>query len=86
MHALPLPDELLDALADRLAERLADRLAAPAASTTAYLDVDQAAAYLACQPHRIYDLKASGRLRHFRDGRRLLFRREDLDAVLEASQ
>jgi excisionase family DNA binding protein len=46
------------------------------------LTVEEAATYLACAPKRIYELKAQGRIAHFRDGKRLLFRREDLDAAL----
>ena len=49
----------------------------------AWLDVDQAAAYLACSPKRIYDLVSQRRLRRAREGRRLLFQREWLDAVVE---
>lgn len=80
-HALGVPDELLTAVAERVAECLAERL--PATQPEPYLDVDQAADYLACKPARIYELKAAGRLDHWRDGRRLLFRRTDLDAALE---
>lgn len=75
-----LPEHFVDRLARRVAElsREADR-----ASTEPYLDVEQAAAYLACNRDRIYDLKAIGRLRYAQDGRRLLFRREWLDEALE---
>lgn len=48
-----------------------------------WLDVAAAAVYLACSAKRIYDLVALGRLRCARDGRRLLFRREWLDAALD---
>ena len=75
-----LPGELIEAVAHRVAELLADRL--PPSMPSVYLDVDAAAGYLARPKSRIYDLVAQGRLRHFRDGRSLLFRAEDLDACL----
>lgn len=75
------PPDFAEELARRVAEQLAEVVAAPAEP---YLDVDQAAAYLACDKDRIYDLKALGRIHFVKDGRRLLFRREWLDAALKA--
>lgn len=80
--SIDFPPEFTDQLACRVAERLAEVVVSPAEP---YLDVEQAAEYLACDKDRIYDLKALGRLRHVRDGRRLLFRREWLDAALDTS-
>lgn len=80
---LPVPDELLDRLAIRVADLLADRLEANGDAPDPWLDVEAAARYLACEPHRVYDLAASGRLRCAKDGRRSLFRREWLDQALE---
>lgn len=80
-HAL---DTLADLLADRLELRLAQRAHAPA-RTTAWLNAEQAAEHLACSRGRLYDLVQLGRLMPRRDGRRLLFRRADLDAYLEAT-
>jgi hypothetical protein len=52
-----------------------------------WLDVRAAARHLACSPKRIYDLVAEQRVRVARDGRRLLFRVEWLDAmVVEAER
>jgi excisionase family DNA binding protein len=48
----------------------------------AWMDVRDAAAYLACSTKRIYDLVAQRRVRFARDGRRLLFRVEWLDAMV----
>jgi excisionase family DNA binding protein len=50
-----------------------------------YLTAEQAAKYLACEPKRIYELVAQGRLPRRKDGRRLLFRLEELEACLETS-
>jgi excisionase family DNA binding protein len=75
-----LPDDFVEQLARRVAELSSYR---DCGSTEPYLDVTQAASYLACNKDRIYDLKAMGRLRYAQDGRRLLFRREWLDEALE---
>ena len=73
---------LVDVLADRIAERVVARLPVSSAAR-GYLDVDGAASYLACPRSRVYDLVAQRRVRHVKDGRRLLFRAEWLDAALE---
>jgi excisionase family DNA binding protein len=73
-----------EAVAQRTAELLADRLAAAhGAHEEPWLGVDQAAEYLSCPRARVYDLVAQRRVQVARDGRRLLFRREWLDALLE---
>jgi excisionase family DNA binding protein len=80
---LSLPPEWVEAVATRVAELLADRIDA---ASRPYLDVDEAAAYLRTSRQRIYDLIAAGRLQPHRDGRRVLFRREALDAALVAPE
>ncbi len=75
---LPVPNERIEELAERTAGKVVEQLPQ---TPEPYLDVEDAAAYLACEPHRIYDLRRQG-LRHYKDGGRLLFRREDLDAWL----
>jgi excisionase family DNA binding protein len=72
-------DHALEALADRVAALVAARLGP---SHGAWIGVREAADYLACKPQRIYDLVSQGRLPHRRDGRRVLFRRADLDRYL----
>ena len=79
-NALPVPEGLLEHLAELVAERLAERLPQ---RPEPYLSVDDAAEYLAAPRSRVYDLVDRGRLTVYRDGRRLLFKREDLDAALE---
>ena len=78
---LTLPPELLEQLVAAVAQRVL--LAVPAASP--YLSVTEAADYLRCGRQRIYDLTSSGRLPFVKDGSRVLLRRADLDAYLEAS-
>lgn len=75
-----LTDTQLDLIADRVAERLQPSTPSP------WLDTRGAAAHLACKPARIHDLVQLGGLHPRRDGRRLLFRRDDLDAYLGGSR
>jgi excisionase family DNA binding protein len=53
------------------------------AQVRGWLSVAEAAAYLGCKPRRIYDLTSARQLRVHKDGRRSLYRIEDLDAVVE---
>ena len=82
--SLAVPPELVEAIAERVAELLVERL--PAQGPAPWLDVDGAAEYLACPKSRVYEFIAAKRVRHFRDGRRVLFRREDLDAALSVRE
>lgn len=73
-----LTDEQIDQIAARAAERV------PAATPVSpWLNVAEAAERLRCRKDRIYDLIALGRLHPRRDGRRVLLRRDDLDAYLD---
>lgn len=84
--ASALVDALDDAALDRLADLLGERLVARSDATAAedgWLDTKGAAAHLACKPDRVHDLVALGKLRPRRDGRRLLFKRSELDAYVE---
>ena len=78
--ALELPDELLEQIAQRAAELVAERQPADASP---WLDAKAAAEYLSAPVSRIHDLVQLRKLTPCRDGRRLLFRRDDLDAYLE---
>lgn len=80
--------ELTDSDLDRLAELLAPRLAGRLTHGHAprWLNSEQAAEYLGCPRGRIHDLVQLRKLEPRRDGRRLLFKRDDLDAYLEASR
>jgi excisionase family DNA binding protein len=80
---LALTPDQEEALAQRVAELLAGRQ--PLGSPSTWLDAEGAGEHLCCSRDRIHDLVASGRLEPRRDGRRLLFRRADLDAYLERS-
>ncbi len=77
--SLNVPPELIDALAKRVATLLTETATPP---PSPFLGVDEAAEYLGRPKSRVYELVAQRRVRHYRDGRALLFRREDLDACL----
>ena len=79
--SLAVPAELVEAIAQRVADLLAERLPAQRGPAP-WLDVDGAAEHLSCPKSRVYELIAAKRVRHYRDGRRVLFKAEDLDAVL----
>ncbi len=80
---IPVPRELLDYHAAKVAEELATRMTPP---PQPYMNVDDAAEYLACGKRRIYDLVERGTVACYRDGKRLLFRREDLDSYVSSPQ
>jgi excisionase family DNA binding protein len=82
--ALPvtLPPQALEQLARALAPIVAALLADQ--RTAGWLDVPAAAAYLACPKGRVYELANRGLLPCERDGRRLLFRAEELDRWVRA--
>lgn len=80
-----LDDEALDRLAAMLAPRLAGRLEQDT-SASPWMNAEDAARYLACDRGRLYDLVQLRKLEPRRDGRRLLFKRSDLDAYLEAPE
>ena len=61
----------------------AHRHAVSAASRTALLSVNGAAAYMGVSRWKVYDLVRRGDLQALRAGERLRFRPEDLDSYLE---
>lgn len=79
-----LDDAALDVLAERLAPRLARSLG-QGQTASPWLNAEEAAQYLSCPRSRIHDLVQLRKLQPRRDGRRLLFRRSDLDAYLDAA-
>jgi excisionase family DNA binding protein len=84
--AVELPRGFVEAIADAVAARLG---VAPHSShpDSPYLDVDEAAAYIrASSKQRLYDLSSAGAIAPRRDGRRLLFHRDDLDAYLRGPE
>jgi excisionase family DNA binding protein len=75
-----MTDEMVEQIAQRAADLVLDRPADP----DGYLDVADAAAFLACKPSRLYALKSAGRIPFHKDGSRLLFDRRELREYVEA--
>lgn len=74
--SVTLPPELIETIAQRVVDLIED---ARGEANTDFLNVDQAAKFLACPTSRIYALVSVRRIPHERDGSRLLFRRAALD-------
>ncbi|HEU4973586.1 MAG TPA: excisionase family DNA-binding protein [Baekduia sp.] len=72
---LALPPEALDAIAARVADLLGER----AAAGSPWMSAEQAADYIAAPVSRIRKLTMTGELPHHRDGRRVLYHRDELD-------
>jgi excisionase family DNA binding protein len=47
-----------------------------------WMTVEQTAAYIGAERQRVYNLCSDGRLRRYRDGSRVLLRRDEVDAYL----
>jgi excisionase family DNA binding protein len=79
--AIELPDSTLDAIAQRAAALVKQEMErAGLKREEPYMDVERTAEYLGgCKPQRIYDLVYAGEIPHGRAGRRLVFRRSELD-------
>ena len=77
------PEELLDAIAARAAELVLERLATELDWTMdrPWLTIEEAAQYLRPSRLRIYDLRSSGKLSRYGDGRRALVSRAELDEL-----
>jgi excisionase family DNA binding protein len=73
---LDLPEQTIAQIAEAVAQRMGQ------AEPDGYLNVAQAAEYLACGTDRIYDLVQHSKVRVARDGRRLLFKRAWLDEAV----
>ena len=84
-EGLALVIDLTPEQLDAIAERVATRMPASSATVSPWLSTESAAEYIDAKPARIHDLVQARKLTPRRDGRRLLFRRDDLDAYLEAN-
>lgn len=85
---LALSDHQLGQLADLVADRLSRSEPLTGDTTVDWIRGARAAAeYMGCPRSRVYDLVSQDVLRPSRDGSRLVFRRDELDAYLgEASR
>jgi excisionase family DNA binding protein len=85
----PQPDVALSALVHVDLAELAERLAPLVAeiiegAASPWLDAREAADYLRCPVSRVRRLTMTGDLPTHRDGRRVLYRRSELDAFIAA--
>jgi excisionase family DNA binding protein len=78
---LAIPDEVIEAIAARAAEIVLERLG-DVRGVPELLDPGEAAEFLRCRRQRVYELHSAGKLRGYRDGGRLLFRRVDLEVYV----
>src|SRR3954452_5344887 len=82
---IELGDRVLDVLADRLADRLAvHRAPADALAASPWMSAQSAADYIGCSLSRVRKLTMLGDLPTHRDGARVLYRRDDLDAYIRS--
>ena len=79
--AVPVPVELVERIAERAAELLEARLGS-LTRPSLYLTVAEAAEYIRAKPQRVYDLLSARRLTRYKDGRRVLVSRDELDGYL----
>jgi excisionase family DNA binding protein len=84
--SLSIPDELLIAVAERVAALAPKREDSTGEPVSPWLDADAAAAYLGVSRGQLYKLTAANAIpvRKRRRGQGLRFRREELDAWIEA--
>jgi excisionase family DNA binding protein len=78
-----LPARLIEAIAERAAQLAIEKLAEGPERATPYLTIPEAAAYARCKRQRIDDLLSARRLTRYKDGRRTLVRKDELDAWLQ---
>jgi excisionase family DNA binding protein len=86
--SIPINEDFIEAVAARVVELLADTHDPESGAVeagAAWLNVKHAARHLDCPVSRIYDLVALKELVPEKDGRRLLFRRSDLDAYVRGN-
>ena len=82
--AITLPADAFDQLVERVAAVVVDRLrlSLEPEKPRPFLTVPEAASYIGAKRQRVYDLLSSGRIKRYKDGTRVLIKREELDAYL----
>ena len=80
--AMLLPPEVLDAIAERVVLLLGAQH--QHAHQEPWIGVDEAAAHLACPKSRVYRLVSMRKVPFHKDGARVLFKRSELDAWVQA--
>ena len=80
--SLAVPEALVEAIAQRAAEIVLETLASQASTDSPYLTITEAAAYARCKRQRIDDLLSARKLTRYKDGRRTLVLKAELEAWL----
>jgi excisionase family DNA binding protein len=79
-------DQLVDQIARRAAQIVLAQLEQPSpAAVSPFLTIAEAAEYARCKRQRIDDLLSARRLTRYKDGRRTLISRAELDQYLAAT-
>jgi excisionase family DNA binding protein len=78
------PDSWIETVTAPIAAALAEQIRAQVRATppSPYLNIQEAAEYLRCKPQRVYDLVSARVLERYKDGTRVLVRRDEIDAYL----
>ena len=83
---LELPDELLDAIAERLAARLRDVVKAPPAPAALQYVSRREARSMGIELRALLRAERDGSLPAFKPGRHVVYRRADLEALVERAR
>jgi excisionase family DNA binding protein len=83
---LTIPAPLLEQIAARAAQLVLAQLQPDLPLESPYLTVPEAAAYARCKRQRIDDLLSSHRLTRYKEGRRTLVLKAELEARLQGRQ
>jgi excisionase family DNA binding protein len=84
--AIAIPPNMIEAIAERAAELVLETLAERAGAASPYLTIPEAAAYARCKRQRIDDLLSARRLTRYKDGRRTLVLKAELEAWLQRTR
>jgi excisionase family DNA binding protein len=77
---ISFPEEVVESIAERVAARVLATMAS--SSSSPWMTADEAAKYLRCSESRVRKLTSLGDLPRHRDGGRVLYRRDELDAFV----
>jgi excisionase family DNA binding protein len=81
-----LSEDTLATISERAAEIVLARLPAGSTLTSPYLSVTEAAEYLRAKPQRVHDLLSARKLTRYKEGRRTLVSRTELEAHVTATR
>ena len=84
--AIAIPPNMIETIAQRAAELVCQKLAEQAGPASPYLTIPEAAAHARCKRQRIDDLLSARRLTRYKDGRRTLVLKAELEAWLRRSR